>query len=57
MFQHAISIVESFKAENGLVGLLETLQYMRDNPDSMTEKESWAYRIVCNEMSKLFAPV
>lgn len=57
MFQQAISIVESFKAENGLVGLLETLQYMRDNPDSMTEKESWAYRIVCNEMSKLFAPV
>lgn len=57
MFQQAISIVENFQANNGLVGLLETLEYMRDNPDSMTEKETWAYRTVCNQMSKLFAPI
>lgn len=55
MFQQAIEIVKNFQADNGLPGLLETLQYMSANRDSLSEKESWAFRIVFNDMSKLFA--
>lgn len=55
MFQQAIEIVKIFQDDNALPGLLETLQYMSANRDSLSEKESWAFNIVLNDMSKLFA--
>jgi hypothetical protein len=56
-FQEALDIVEEFRANNRLPGLLETLEFMSEsrNREEMTGQELRAYRVVFNEMSKLFA--
>ena len=56
-FQEALDIVEEFRANNRLPGLLETLEFMSEsrNREEMTGEELRAYRVVFNEMSKLFA--
>jgi hypothetical protein len=58
-FQEAHAIVQEFRANNRLPGLLETLQFMSvaSNREEMTGQELRAYRVVFGEMSKLFAPV
>ena len=56
-FQEALNIVQEFRANNRLPGLLETLEFMSEarNREEMTGEELRAYRVVFNEMSKLFA--
>jgi len=56
-FQEALDIVEEFRSNNRLPGLLETLEFMSEsrNREEMTGQELRAYRVVFNEMSKLFA--
>lgn len=56
-FQDALEIVQEFRANNGLAGLLETLEFMNKarNREEMTGQELRAHRVVMNEMSKLFA--
>jgi hypothetical protein len=56
-FQEALSIVQEVQANNGLPGLLETLEFMSvpNNREELTGEELRAYRVVFNEMSKLFA--
>jgi hypothetical protein len=56
-FQEALSIVQEVQDNNGLPALLETLEFMSvpRNREELTEKELRAYRVVFNEMSKLFA--
>ena len=58
-FQEAHAIVQEFRANNCLPGLLETLQFMSvpSTREEMTGQELRAYRVVFGEMSKLFAPV
>ena len=56
-FQEALDIVQEFRANNRLPGLLETLEFMSEsrNREEMTGQELRAYRVVFNEMGKLFA--
>jgi hypothetical protein len=56
-FQEALDIVQEFRANNALPGLLETLEFMSQsqNREEMTGQELRAHRVVFNEMSKLFA--
>ena len=56
-FQEALDIVQEFRTNNRLPGLLETLEFMSEsrNREEMTGQELRAYRVVFNEMSKLFA--
>jgi hypothetical protein len=57
-FQEALEIVQEVQDNNGLPGLLETLEFMSvpRNREELTEQELRAYRVVFGEMSKLFAP-
>ena len=57
-FEQAHNIVEEFRVNNRLPGLLETLQFMSvpSNREEMTGQELQAYRVVFHEMGKLFAP-
>jgi hypothetical protein len=56
-FQEALTIVQHFGAVNHLGGLLEILEFMNKphNREEMTGQELRAHRVVCNDMSKLFA--
>lgn len=57
-FQEAISVVQEVQANNRLPGLLETLEFMDtpSNREELTGEELRAFRVVFNQMSKLFAP-
>jgi len=54
-FQEAIKVIERIKAELGLP-LLETMEYIMDNPHEFGYQTKLAHRVVFNEMAKLFAP-
>lgn len=58
-FQEALNVVEEVRLNNGLPALLETLEFMSkpSNREELTGQELRAYRVVFNEMAKLFAPV
>lgn len=53
-FTEAMTYIEEIKDEQG-EGLLETLQYMDRNLFQFDEKQRSAFRVVMNEMRKLFA--
>jgi len=53
-FDQAISDLNNIQDDFG-TGLLEVLEYMRDNLDDFSENEVRAFRVVFREMSKLFA--
>jgi len=57
-FTQALEIVQEVQANNRLPGLLETLEFMSvpSNREEMTGQELRAYRVVFNEMGRLFAP-
>jgi hypothetical protein len=57
-FAQALEIVQEVQANNRLPGLLETLEFMSvpSNREELTGQELRAYRVVFNEMGKLFAP-
>jgi len=57
-FAQALQIVQEVQANNRLPGLLETLEFMSvpGNREELTGQELRAYRVVFNEMGKLFAP-
>jgi hypothetical protein len=57
-FAQALEIVQEVQANNRLPGLLETLEFMSvpSNREEMTGQELRAFRVVFNEMGKLFAP-
>lgn len=56
-FKEALEIVQEVQANNRLLGLLETLQFMSipSNREEFTGSELRAYGVVFNEMGKLFA--
>ena len=58
-FTQALEIVQEVQANNRLPALLETLEFMSvpSNREELTGQELRAYRVVFNEMGKLFAPV
>ena len=55
-FEQAIEIVQEYKQDWALPGLLETLEQMQDSVDELTFDQARAYRMVFREMGKLFAP-
>jgi len=55
-FEQAIEIVQQYKQDWALPGLLETLEQMQDSLEDLTSNEARAYRVVFREMGKLFAP-
>jgi hypothetical protein len=55
-FEQAIEIVQEYKQDWALPGLLETLEQMQDSVDELTFDQARAYRVVFREMGKLFAP-
>ena len=57
-FAQALEIVQEFQKNWQLPGLLETLEFMSEarNREELTGQELRAYRVVFNEMGKLFAP-
>lgn len=55
-FNQALVIVQEVGANYGLPGLLETLEFMQSTSLELSDKELRAYRVVFNEMGKLFAP-
>jgi hypothetical protein len=55
-FEQAIEIVQQYKQDWALPGLLETLQQMQDCYDDLSGQEASAYRVVFREMGRLFAP-
>jgi hypothetical protein len=55
-FEQAIEIVQEYKQDWALPGLLETLEQMQDSVDELTFDQARAYRVVFREMGRLFAP-
>jgi hypothetical protein len=55
-FEQAIEVVQQYKQDWALPGLLETLEQMQDSLDDLTSQEARAYCVVFREMGKLFAP-
>jgi hypothetical protein len=57
-FTQALEIVQEVQANNRLPGLLEALEFMSEsrNREELTGQELRAYRVVFNEMGKLFSP-
>jgi hypothetical protein len=49
----ACSVIQEIQAEMG-EGLLETLQYMKDNFDQFEQRQQVAFYMVFGEMRKLF---
>ena len=56
IFEQAMQVVQQYKQDWALPGLLETLEQMQDSVDELTHQERVAFRVVFREMSKLFAP-
>lgn len=57
-FTQALEVVQEVQNNWQLPGLLETLEFMSEskNREELTGQELRAYRVVFNEMGKLFAP-
>ena len=55
-FEQAIEIVQEYKQDWALPGLLEALEQMQDSVDELTFDQARAYRVVFREMGRLFAP-
>ena len=57
-FEQAMQVVQEYQRNWALPGLLETLEHMSvpQNREEMTGQELRAFRVVYNEMGKLFAP-
>ena len=54
-FDKAMEVVQQYRKDWMLPGLLETLQQMGDHDGSeMSYSDYRAYRVVMNQMSKLF---
>lgn len=52
----ALKTIQELQADHGL-GLLETLEYMRENFDDLYYTEQVAYRVAMRDFAKLFAEV
>lgn len=55
-FKQALAVVEQYKEDWALPGLLETLRQMQDCYQDLTGQQCQAYRVVFREMAKLFLP-
>jgi hypothetical protein len=55
-FEQAMQVVQQYRQDWAITGLLETLTQMQESIDDLTDQESRAYRVVFREMGKLFAP-
>ncbi len=52
-FEDALEVVQDVQTDMG-EGLLETMTYMQNNLDQFTDKQVRAFKVVYNEMRKLF---
>jgi len=55
-FEQALNVVEQYQQDWALPGLLETLMQMQESVEELTDRECLAFRVVFNNMAKLFAP-
>jgi hypothetical protein len=55
-FQEALKVVQQVQNDWQLPGLLETMEFIRDNEDECTYNVRRAFGVVFREMGKLFAP-
>jgi hypothetical protein len=55
-FEQAMQVVQQYRQDWAIKGLLETLQQMQDSQEDLTFNELRAYRVVFRDMGKLFAP-
>ena len=55
-FQAALKVVKQVQDDWQLPGLLETMEFIRNNEDECTYNVRRAFHVVLNEMGKLFAP-
>jgi len=55
-FEQAMQVVQQYQKDWALPGLLETLQQMQESQEDLFDNERRAFRVVFNEMGKLFAP-
>ena len=55
-FEQAMQVVQQYRQDWAIKGLLETLQQMQDSQEDLFEQERIAFRVVFREMGKLFAP-
>jgi hypothetical protein len=55
-FEQAMQVVQQYKQDWALPGLLETLEQMQDSQDDLYQEQKTAFRVVFREMGKLFAP-
>lgn len=54
-FAQALDIVEQYQQDWALPGLLETLMQMQESVEELTDRECRAFRVVFNNMARLFA--
>jgi hypothetical protein len=55
-FEQAMQVVQQYRQDWAIKGLLETLEQMQDSQEDLTFNEARAYRVVFREMGKLLAP-
>ena len=56
-FEQAMQVVQQYQKDWALPGLLDTLQQMGDHDgNELSYSDYRAYRVVMNQMTKLFAP-
>jgi len=56
-FEQSMQVVQQYQQDQGFPGLLETLEHMREELVFLPFEQRQAFRVVFNEMAKLFAPV
>jgi hypothetical protein len=55
-FEQAMQVVQQYRQDWAIKGLLETLEQMQESQEDLSFNELRAYRVVFREMGKLFAP-
>lgn len=55
-FEQAMQVVQQYRQDWAIKGLLETLEQMQESQEDLSFDELRAYRVVFRDMGKLFAP-
>jgi hypothetical protein len=53
--EQALQVVEQYRADWALPGLLETLMQMKQSEPDLLQNQAHAFRVVHEQMSQLFA--
>jgi hypothetical protein len=53
--EQALQVVEQYRADWALSGLLETLMQMQQSEQDLLQNQAHAFRVIHKQMSQLFA--